>query len=332
MERFVQEAKILLTLRHPFIISVLGFGIHGDKPYILMERFEGYNLQVARERHGSPTPSAILPFLRMVASALGYAHQKSIIHRDLKPTNLMTIKNDARVIDFGIARIVDPNGNRFTQSGGTPIGGAFSAPELTEDPRLEDSRIDIYGLGACWYWLLTGQAPCGRNWEMVLTAIDGVTEDYAAVLFKTLNPIERRFSTMEELELEVRALETGGKIESSDDLLTNDDAMLVLGVVFEQETTGADGGVAIYELDRQVAQHITKLRLRLAVRQLLERKLLRVGEARDWNNTYDAYFVEKEGQDIVAQNPERFEKLLSAIEPSQTQSSSQPTGNDNIPF
>lgn len=295
-----------------------------------MERFPGMDLQNARDKHGAPSPADVLPFIRMVASGLAHAHSKAIVHRDLKPTNLMTIRGDARVIDFGIARIIDPEGFRYTRSGGTPIGGQFAAPELEDDPRLEGPRIDVFGLGACWYWLLTGQVPIGRSWETALTKIEGVDERYAAVVFKTLEPLELRFRTMEELEREVHALETGESPTSLDDLVTNDDAVLVLGVIFEQESLDSGGGIAVYNLERQVAGHISKLRLRLALDVLFARGFVERQQTTQWNEDYMEFVVTPPGQAWVKEHKQRVEKLLKTIEaPSQEPADE---SDEDIPF
>jgi serine/threonine protein kinase len=107
-ERFIQEAEILIKLRHPYITPIYGIGEFDGRPYILMEYFPGLNLQGARQKFGSPNPSKVLPFIEYVGSALEHAHSQNIIHRDIKPTNLLTTRGDARVVDFGIAYVMDP--------------------------------------------------------------------------------------------------------------------------------------------------------------------------------------------------------------------------------
>jgi serine/threonine protein kinase len=67
-----------------------------------------------------------------LTDALGYAHENQIVHREVKPSNLMTLQGDARVLDFGLATVLDPSGERLTRTGGTAVGDAFSAPELLE--------------------------------------------------------------------------------------------------------------------------------------------------------------------------------------------------------
>ena len=156
---FLREANLLFRFRHARIVPIYGVGEHDGKPYILMEFFPGHNLVQARESFGIPDAQAILPFIEFAAEALGYAHSLDVVHRDIKPTNLMTIRGDARVLDFGIAALLDPKGQRFTRASAAIAGDAFSAPELTDNPMLVDPRCDLYSLGACWFWLLKRIAP-----------------------------------------------------------------------------------------------------------------------------------------------------------------------------
>lgn len=333
INRFVQEAKILLSLRHPNIISVYNCGIYNGKPYILMEKFGGWDLAHVRKVRGAPAPGIILPFFRKVSAAMAHAHSRGILHRDLKPENLMTTEGDARVIDFGIARIIDPQGVRFTRTGGTPMGGGFAAPEYETDPRSEDPRCDIFSLGACWYWLLTGRTPSGRNWELALSKVDGVTSEYEAVVFKCLNQLDSRFGSMTELEVEIRALELGEKTESATELLIDDDTMLVMGSIFEQEGPGDNDGVSIYEVERQMIDHISKLKLRIILNRLKTHNFIRVDEVKEWNDSYEGYFVTEEGESWVSKHHDQIELLLKTIEPKPEVPVSPPTDEDDgLPF
>jgi serine/threonine protein kinase len=328
LERFIQEAKILLTLKHPHIISIYGLGIHEGKPFIMMELFNGFDLYRASEK-GRPTPAQVLPFIRMSAMALGYAHSKSIVHRDLKPNNLMTLKGDARVIDFGIGKIVDPEGERFTKDGGTPIGNSFTAPELLDNPRLIDPKCDIYSLGACWFWTLTGQAPNGRNWESALTSIDGMSPEYSSVLFKALDRPEKRFGSMDELVQEVRLLEVGGKTNSHDELFLDDETLQMLGLIYEQEDPG-DDGVTFYTLERQANGSISKFTMKLAIERLLKRQLIEIKKVNGWQEEYFGYFMTISGREWVNNHRVRIENLLYNMKA--PQSTTTPEVDEDLPF
>jgi serine/threonine protein kinase len=126
--RFFREAELLFRFRHRHIVPIYGVGEYEGRPYILMEYFPGMSLVQARQI-GQPSPQVVLPFIEYVAGALSYAHENNVVHRDIKPQNLMTVKGDARVLDFGVAALLDPRGERFTRSSDAVAGDAFSAPE-----------------------------------------------------------------------------------------------------------------------------------------------------------------------------------------------------------
>jgi serine/threonine-protein kinase len=110
-DRFEREAKNVAALRHPNIIQVHDFDIHGDLPYMVMEYVEGGTLKTYQEQHAAqgrrvPLAEGLL-IVRHVAQALVYAHRRHMIHRDIKPANVL-LDVDGRVIltDFGIAKLL----------------------------------------------------------------------------------------------------------------------------------------------------------------------------------------------------------------------------------
>ena len=104
MERFLKEALTLVGLRHPNIVRVLEFGVEGDTPFLVMDYAPG---GTARYRYptGSRLPLATtVAYVKQVAAALQYAHNRGIIHRDVKPENIL-LDFDQRILlsDFGLA-------------------------------------------------------------------------------------------------------------------------------------------------------------------------------------------------------------------------------------
>ncbi len=339
--RFIKEAEMLMTLRHPNITPIYGVGEHDGTPFILMEYFAGYDLYEARERVGSPEPSSVLPFVELSCLALEHAHQRKIVHRDIKPTNLLTRRGDARVVDFGIAQVIDPDGERFTQTGGTPVGDAYAAPELIDNPRLIDRRCDIYSLAACWFWLLTGTTPRGRNWEAALRAVGGMTQDYENVLLRALDQIDKRHQTMRELVTDVRALQEGRKPDAPDKGMLDDDAILVLTAVFENYALEFEP-VSAYSLERHLAGVLSRFALVLGLRSLRSRELVKgVTVEPDFNNNepWLGYKVTEQGEAWIEKNRDHVESLLSALssqsdvlEGQGHESVSQSVEDDDIPF
>ena len=293
LERFLQEAKILFALRHQYIVPIYGVGVFEEKPYILMERFDGFNLNEARERM-VPTPETALNFVRYVAEGLSHAHVQGVVHRDINPSNLMTIQGDARILDFGIAAIVDPKGTRFTRTGNEPVGDAFSAPELLDNRKLIDPRSDIYSLGACWLWLLTGQAPKGRGWESALRGIDGLSREYEQVVLKTLEPLQSRYTSMDEVLAEINVLRTGDQRPKVSLAEVDATANLILGIVFEKNFETEP--VTTFEIERQMGDAYSRFQINIALRKLGKLALLDLTEDSDWNgNSYTAFKLSTTG-------------------------------------
>lgn len=329
-KRFIREAEILMDLRHPNITPVYGVGEHDGRPYILMEYFEGFNLHQARERVGPPDASELLPFLEFITQALGHAHQKGIIHRDIKPSNLLTRRGDARVVDFGIAQIMDPDGNRLTKTGGTPVGDAYAAPELVDNPRLLDPRCDVYSLGACWFWILTGTTPRGRNWEAALRSVKGMTKQYEAVVLKALEQLDKRYQNTEEFLRDIRALKTGAGPEASRSTDLEDDAALLLGVVFSQYAPEEEP-TSVYRVEQELSGHLNRFALGMALTTLKRRGFVEAQSiVDDWGNSWQALSVSQFGQEWLESERARVEALIHAMHEKKGEKDS--VVEDDIPF
>jgi serine/threonine protein kinase len=327
--RFFREAELLFKLRHPHIVAIYGVGEHEGRPYILMEKFAGLNLHAAREK-GAPEPVSVLPFIEYVASALGYAHSQDVVHRDIKPRNLMALKGDGRVLDFGIAALLDPEGARFTRTGGTPVGDAFSAPELLDDPRRKDPRCDIYSLGACWFWLLTGKAPKGVNWEAALRSSVKVSPDYERVVLRCLEQPDARYATMGELAAEVRALQAGDKPKAGLDGIGDDDAV-VLGVIASACPTPGDT-TSFYHVEQELTGGLSRLAMGVANRKLLRLGLIETSVETDWNgNDSSVLRLSAAGERWTETHQAHIAGLLASVH-ARRHAQVAPTSGDDIPF
>lgn len=174
--RFQAEQQVLVRLQHRGIARVLDGG-HTDegRPFLVMDLVDGVPLH--RWLANGPSVDARLDLFAQVADAVQHAHEKGVIHRDLKPSNVLVVDRDgraeARVIDFGIARVVSPASGEETlhtvasQSMGTP---GYVAPEQVADAAGADVRSDVYALGAVLYEMLTGELPRGRAFDREATA------------------------------------------------------------------------------------------------------------------------------------------------------------------
>jgi len=203
LERFFREARAAGQIGHPNIVRVLDAGTaEGGVPFIAMDLVDGVAL--------SSIPAGELDVARVVRigvevlRALEAAHQAGIVHRDVKPANVMVGRGpegDDRVwvLDFGISKIANPDATSLTQPGmmiGTP---GYAAPEQYTSPRSIDERVDLYGVGALMYRMLSGRLPhsqpspaetmlaaCARPPAPLASVAPVVPEALAAVVDRSL--------------------------------------------------------------------------------------------------------------------------------------------------
>ena len=157
MQRFKQEASVIISLEHPHLVPIYDYNVDQDPPYIVMRYLNGGTVaDVIKERQVIPL-SEIAHILNQVAGALEHAHNKGIIHRDIKPSNIMIDKDgNAFLTDFGIARISGATGMTATSmSVGTP---GYMSPEQGQGEPV-DHRTDIYALGVMVFEMATGHPP-----------------------------------------------------------------------------------------------------------------------------------------------------------------------------
>lgn len=167
VQRFYREAKVISMLTHPNIVRVFIFGRSEDNLlYLVMEYVKGRELRDELDRRGRLDELLAIKIMKQSCSALAEAHDLGIIHRDLKPDNILLTEfrgeeNFVKILDFGIAKINDPDGGpqqQLTQAGivyGTP---EYISPEQAQALEL-DARTDIYSMGCILYELITGQTP-----------------------------------------------------------------------------------------------------------------------------------------------------------------------------
>ena len=155
-ERFIREARIMRSLKHPHIAAVYDVGQHDDIYYLSMEYLPGGSLKEVVDH--SEHPGDVLPLLAKVAEALDYAHSMDFVHRDIKPENiLMRGPGDPVISDFGIARILNGEGDH-TKTGTVMGSPHYMSPEQALGQPV-DHRSDIYSFGVMAYFVMCAEVP-----------------------------------------------------------------------------------------------------------------------------------------------------------------------------
>jgi tetratricopeptide (TPR) repeat protein len=156
LKNFLREAKSAAQLNHPNIVTVYDAGEQDGRYYIAMEYVDGTTLKEILRRRRVIAAGGLLQLLLQMCEALAYAHDKKIVHRDVKTANTMwTRDRKAKIMDFGLAKIVEEVRNHTTLVSGTPY---YMSPEQTLGHNV-DHRTDIYSLGVMAFELATGGLP-----------------------------------------------------------------------------------------------------------------------------------------------------------------------------
>ncbi|BDU73988.1 serine/threonine-protein kinase [Mesoterricola silvestris] len=217
--RFRREAEAAGKLSHPNLVTIFDFDKDGDTFYLVMEFVKGDDLDDVI-KHQALSHSQFLEVLAQVCDGLSHAHRNGIIHRDIKPANVRVIRDgkhlQAKVMDFGIARVEDSN---MTATGIVMGTVSYMAPEYIRSGHAT-TQSDLFAVGVMLYECLTGRKPfAGDNTTTILfkivsetappidlSAIHGISPSIRNVLDKALSKEPGdRFQTADDFAKALRA-------------------------------------------------------------------------------------------------------------------------------
>jgi serine/threonine protein kinase len=178
LRRFLQERRILARLHHAHIVRLVDGGMSADgRPFYVMDYVDGETITQYATRHRLDV-AARVALLAQVAEAVAYAHTQLVVHRDLKPSNVLVDANgEPRVLDFGIAKLIEESGEQTrTGTGLRVLSPAYAAPEQVLGEAIS-TATDAYALGLMLCELLVGQLPQRRRATTPAQLAQDVTQE-----------------------------------------------------------------------------------------------------------------------------------------------------------
>ncbi len=190
--RFMDEARIAARILHPNVMRIFDVQRAEDgTPYLVMELLEGQPLASLMKTHARLPVAQAAQILQGILAGLGAAHAQNIVHRDLKPDNVFVGPGGIKLLDFGIAKVMDAAGGMGnpTKTGmllGTP---AYMSPEQIRNSKDVDQRTDLWAAGVIFYEMITGRQAFPAPTEFArLAAVLGTQPDPIVSIDPSLAP------------------------------------------------------------------------------------------------------------------------------------------------
>jgi serine/threonine-protein kinase len=211
--RFEREGSILARLSHAHIARLLDAGVAADgtQPYLVLEYIDGEPIDHYCQRLALPV-AARLGLMLDVLAAVAQAHNRLILHRDLKPSNILVTKaGEVKLLDFGIAKLLDDTGGNaqtaLTARAGNAFTPEFAAPEQVQGGDVT-TATDVYALGVLMYLLLAGEhptaTPTGAPLDRMRSVIETVPKRLSEAVLRRGGPTTRFSPESRRLSGEVR--------------------------------------------------------------------------------------------------------------------------------
>lgn len=209
LDSLIKEAKTAAQLSHPNIVTVFDVGQVNGSYYITMEYVQGRTLQQVLQKIRRVNLENFINVAMPLCDVLSYAHSKKVIHRDVKPSNVILFpKKGVKLMDFGIAKVLQEGGKDQTLMRGTPL---YMAPEQIMGKGI-DHRTDIYALGITFYEMLSGTPPFTEGDVMyahvhnqpraIDEIINGLDPNLSGLIMRCIaKNKEERFNSVDEIKI-----------------------------------------------------------------------------------------------------------------------------------
>lgn len=207
-KKFVREAENLAKLQHSHIVKVVESFEENNTVYYSMEYINGGSLDEMIARNNGLGQSQVLEYIRQIGAALSFMHASGMLHLDLKPSNIMLKEGKAVLIDFGLSKQYDRNGDPESS---TKVGGGTPGYAPIEQSNYRDGKgfpvtMDVYALGATMFKMLTGKRPpeaseiLNEGFPIEEFDAHGVGRPLRDMVMKAMSPLRKdRYQSIDEL-------------------------------------------------------------------------------------------------------------------------------------